>query len=524
MTTDYAKVEQEVASEDPEAGEGQEQGETSSACCPSIWCYFAGTMLTQIGQSSMLVLIPLIMIHITGSTTVGAAAASGAAGCAAAGQLAFIPLLMKFDLRTLLLGAMAFKACLLILLSYFYRYGDDYTGTTKTLVSGIILGLCLADATLRGGIDSLRNVIPMIYMGSDQAGLSAFYGKFQLAYNIAMCIGPAFLGLTLNYNRFAATYLVAVVYVLAFFTYWFMPSVLYDKGAVDAGKEGKKKDKGPKKGFFEMCSSSMALLKHPLVLVPFIAGLTAQGQRVKGVLATVFAKGLLQELDGHTSGYIVSAQGAGGIIGAAVATRYAQSCGAQWWYLFGIIGVVARTWGWTLSIPILNETGDTDAAALPFICINFFYGFVNMITINVTNTLLNSRAQSVEIMGLSRFLVRISGVATKVGVTAIVGRAELAHGVHGANYVHIFEEMGLAITAIFIVPSVFCFLHLLCFSGVGHEGNYPPIHPDEEDESATEGQAIELETKTNYGTMSDEAKVSGALASWTTKSPSPKKF
>merc|ERR1711907_223319 len=198
--------------------------------------------------------------------------------------------------------------------------------------------------------------------------------------------------------------------------------------------------------------------------------------------------------------------------------------GAQWWYLFGIIGVVARTWGWTLSIPILNETGDTDAAALPFICINFFYGFVNMITINVTNTLLNSRAQSVEIMGLSRFLVRISGVATKVGVTAIVGRAELAHGVHGANYVHIFEEMGLAITAIFIVPSVFCFLHLLCFSGVGHEGNYPPIRPDEEDESATEGQAIELETKTNYGTMSNEEKVSGALASWTTKSPSPKKF
>lgn len=255
-----------------------------------------------------------------------------------------------------------------------------------------------------------------------------------------------------------------------------------------------------------MLAHSWNKLKHPLILVPFIAALSAQGQRVKGVLATVFAKGLMGEVAGQSAGYIVSAQGAGGIFGAAVATRFATSCGAQYWYLFGIVGVIARTWGWILSPPILEATGDADAAALPFICINFFYGFVNMITINVTNTLLNSRARSVEIMSLSRFLVRIMGVATKVGVTAIVGRAELTARLAGTtpNYIMVFNEMGTAITCIFIIPSLCCFFHLAWKSGVGMEGNYEPICDDDDDEpDENEGEAIELTdaSKKDYGTI-----------------------
>merc|ERR1711988_95133 len=106
-------------------------------------------------------------------------------------------------------------------------------------------------------------------------------------------------------------------------------------GVADAAKSDKKKDK-PKLGFWQMCTGSLKKLRHPLILVPFIGGLNVQGQRLKGIYATVFAKGLLHEETGHTAGYIVSAQGAGGILGAAIAGRFATSCASQWWFLFGI--------------------------------------------------------------------------------------------------------------------------------------------------------------------------------------------
>merc|ERR1712086_1090429 len=100
-------------------------------------------MSTQIGQSSILVLTPLISIKITGSTAVGAAAGTAAAGCAAAGQLIFIPLLMKFDMRVLLLLTMMWKTTMLCILTYLYAHADDYEGTVHNMVSGIVFVLCL---------------------------------------------------------------------------------------------------------------------------------------------------------------------------------------------------------------------------------------------------------------------------------------------------------------------------------------------------------------------------------------------
>lgn len=490
---------------------GQTGGNShNDGSCTSIWWYFIGTMFTQIGQSSMLILAPLIAIHITGSTAIGAAAGTAAAGCAALGQLIFIPLLIRFDLRTLLLITMIWKVFMLILLVYFYQHSEEYHGTTKHWVSGFVFSLCMADSIPRGGIDSLRNVIPMIYHGSDQEALSNFYAKFQFAYNIAMCLGPALLGFSLQYNRFAATYMVLVVYIVALGCFWFMPTVSYDERVA----KPEKKEKKVKVGFWDMCSGSFSKLKHPLVLVPFVGGLNVQGQRLKGIYATIFAKGLLNEPTGHTAGYIVSAQGAGGIFGAMVAARFAASCATQWWFLFGISVVVLRTWGWLGSIATLDAGGTSNEAAFSFICITFLYGFANMITVNVMVSLLNARAQSVEIMGLSRFLVRMSGVFTKMGVTFIVGKYELAAALSGGrtDYRAMFTTMSLCITVLFCLPAFLCFLHMCMFSGVGFEGNYPPIDGGEHEALNNEGagkEGIELEDAskpTNYGATDDTSK------------------
>lgn len=262
-----------------------------------------------------------------------------------------------------------------------------------------------------------------------------------------------------------------------------------------------------------MCTGSLKKLRHPLILVPFIGGLNVQGQRLKGIYATVFAKGLLHEETGHTAGYIVSAQGAGGILGAAIAGRFATSCASQWWFLVGISVVVLRTWGWTTSVAAIDAGADTNEAAMPFICITFIYGCANMIVTNVMVTLLNSRAQSVEIMGLSRFLVRMSGVLTKAVVTLLTARYELAGLQAGTetDYPALFTTLSCVITACFCLPAFMCFLHMACFSGVGLEHNYEDadeILGDSNQSTEADGENVELkkiEHKSNYGSMDNSS-------------------
>ena len=60
------------------------------------------------------------------------------------------------------------KTTMLCILTYLYAHADDYEGTAHNMVSGIVFVLCLMDSVPRGGIDSLRNVIPMIYLGNDK--------------------------------------------------------------------------------------------------------------------------------------------------------------------------------------------------------------------------------------------------------------------------------------------------------------------------------------------------------------------
>merc|ERR1711935_46763 len=202
----------------------------------------------------------------------------------------------------------------------------------------------------------------------------------------------------------------------------------------------------------------------------------------------------------------------GGIVGAALAARYANSCPAQWWFLFGITIVVMRTWAWTTSVYILEQGGTSNEAASTFIAVTFIYGLSNMIVTNVMVTLLNSRAQSVEIMGLSRFLIRMSGVATKAGVTFLVARYELL-GLgteEGTDYPALFFTMSCFISFFFCLPAFLCFLHLACYSGEGFEYTYPDYEevccPDDKDKEGTELTSLNTSTSpaVDYGAVKTE--------------------
>lgn len=75
-----------------------------------------------------------------------------------------------------------------------------------------------------------------------------------------MCAGPGMLAYSLqHFGRFAATYMVALSYMLAVAAFCFMPAVAYDKEVADAAKSDKKKDK-PKLGFWQVSRLLLNLL------------------------------------------------------------------------------------------------------------------------------------------------------------------------------------------------------------------------------------------------------------------------
>ena len=436
---------------------------------PHIAYYFAGSLLNQIGQACMAAAMPLATMMITKSTALGAASVTVAAACAALGQAAIVPLLSRVDLRLLLLCAMGTKTLLLLIISYLF------TQSTKPWAPSIMGGLFCADSLIRGAIDSLRNVLPMLYLGTDQKQLSEFNSNFQVAIQLAVVLGPAFVGLTTQLHPAYAIYLVCTTYCAALFSYSMMPPIEYSGSSLDMALDRRSKKQQYGGGMFNMTDlrREFSVLSSPIVLVPFIALLTIQGQRLKGVLPSVFAKSLLQEPSGHSAGYIMAAQGAGGVLSALVSVRLPlQCCAARYWLAFAVIGMATRTWGWSLSMSLLDNQGLTaNVAVLPYMAATFLYGYSSNAAQVAMSTLLQARAQSVGIIGAQRFLVRVSGVITKVWVTAIIAGFEI-ESKSRQSYEDAFMAISICLTILFIVPQILCFLHLHFFSGVGHESNY----------------------------------------------------
>merc|ERR1712072_1137137 len=101
-----------------------------------------------------------------------------------------------------------------------------------------------------------------------------------------------------------------------------MPMISYANSQAGLEMAAKKKKK---KASWRDRFAEFASLKTGLVLVPFVALLTIQGQRLKAVVSTVFCKTLLLEKSGHSAGYIMAGQGAGGVISALLATKFQNS-------------------------------------------------------------------------------------------------------------------------------------------------------------------------------------------------------
>merc|ERR1712216_421408 len=165
------------------------------------------------------------------------------------------------------------------------------------------------------------------------------------------------------------------------------------------------------------------------------------------------------------------------------------------------------TWGWLLSMAILNKDAtNPDTAVLPYIFANFLYGYSSNSAAIAMTSLLQARAQSVGIMGGQRFLVRVSGVITKIWVTAIVAAYEYDDTSQN-SYMMAFMDISLCLTAIFILPQIFCFLHLHFISGDDEKGEYQAVEMVDVEGGAKE--KVGMKMRTSRAVEDDEISDSG---------------
>lgn len=165
-------------------------------------------------------------------------------------------------------------------------------------------------------------------------------------------------------------------------------------------------------------------------------------------------------------------QGLGGMISAILSIKFSKALSEKWWLLFGIGGVLARTWGWTLSLELMKFTTSTNVAVAPYIFANFLYGFASNCAVIALSSLLQGRAlhrlkeNAATLMGFQRFSVRLAGVVTKIWVTAIIATYEYhssASESEKEKYENAFTAISGALTGAFILPQFMCFIYMHWF-------------------------------------------------------------
>lgn len=271
--------------------------------------------------------------------------------------------------------------------------------------------LLIFDSVLRGGTDTLRSTLPIVLIGNDRNTLLTFNAHYSLAYQIALCLGPAFVALCMNISICHAVLMLVGFYAMAFIFTYFMPGepthvalqAMYSLSASAIDPARLTKASVPKEKW-KLTFQSCRVMVNPLVLVPFVALTAVQGQRLKGILAAVFAKHLMHNDSSagwclamqvqFKSTYLCSpavSQGLGGIVGALFATRYNTCCATRWWLLVGILAGLAKAWGWLISVDLYREEIPSTDAMMPYVLAHGLNGFGSTLCANTMLSLLQSR-------------------------------------------------------------------------------------------------------------------------------------
>lgn len=246
-------------------------------------------------------------------------------------QVLIIPVLTRVDYRSVLLSILVFKVALMFLLGA-ACYQKAYEDTMAPPLQLLSVALLLVDAVLRGGTDTLRSSLPILLIGSDRNTLLTFNAHFSLAYQIALCLGPGFVALCVEISISHAVLMLIGCYTVAMVFITFMPGedcdvmlfdllllyyffvvvlrvldILYETFAIGIHPGAAPQVSRPKEKW-KLTFQTCRVLVNPLVCVPFVALTAVQGQRLKGILAAVFAKHIIHEAAGTSAGWCLAMQ------------------------------------------------------------------------------------------------------------------------------------------------------------------------------------------------------------------------
>eukprot|EP00658_Telonema_sp_P-2_P037976 TRINITY_DN27304_c0_g1_i1.p1 TRINITY_DN27304_c0_g1~~TRINITY_DN27304_c0_g1_i1.p1 ORF type:complete len:182 (-),score=40.93 TRINITY_DN27304_c0_g1_i1:103-648(-) len=141
--------------------------------------------------------------------------------------------------------------------------------------------------------------------------LSQFNASFHLSLELAALVGPIIVSVALQLHHSYANYVIVFFYVLALLIYCLLPPL---KVPDEARTKTSKPNKSNCQDWLQPCR----LVVTPYILVPFIAVCATRGQTLKSIVAAVYAKSLLGEEGGQSTGYVVAAQSAGALLGLSL--------------------------------------------------------------------------------------------------------------------------------------------------------------------------------------------------------------
>lgn len=396
----------------------------------NTWAFILGTFIQQTADNANKLFVPLILLAMT-STEVMVFLSTLLTVFQSIGALIGGHVCYKYNARSVLCNFVYCRTFLALSLASTYTIYSHNIISLK-LCLGLVLLIASIDWTIRGIIDTARNILPMAFSSYDKDRLDKINTQFFAVFELGALTGPLLQGvvLALGLSLDVVGWVPFVGFVLNCIVDFWIPSI--DPSLLRGGKKNQRSSfetvEEDQKGFvsflkrrfsfFTRIAGAIKFLWIKSLFLVFSLILLCQVYRVRTVLPQIIAVELFGE-DSYAA-WIFCAYAGGNVVGSVLYAFIREKMSASMHLVTGSIGCVL------LGISWFPFTENATITLTNVVVGAFLFSIVNMLGRTALQTLLQislkGEDKGVDVMGLNRFFVTVFAIFLRV----IVGFCFLA--------------------------------------------------------------------------------------------------